>query len=218
MFGVALIKSLCVLAITGNLHMLLFSFYGVFYFFGLLPLVSFSGSAISSSSLHASFQKIYAIGTMANTTWGMSACLFGEMHKNDNFLACTFHIGHLVLWYTILSVSLAYFFFYHFHNLLMMFITVAALILSTLLYINIGKVGRKLAFWHKAPNRSVGSESPHDYSYSLPLDSVTFPVTDKGSIFNHPFTHFYDHESMTLHWSSHQTDLDLGQHLPQLGT
>lgn len=41
MFGVAFIKSLFALAIERDLCMLLFSFYGVIYFFGLLPSVSF---------------------------------------------------------------------------------------------------------------------------------------------------------------------------------
>jgi hyaluronan synthase len=41
MFGVALIKSLFALAVTHDPVMLLFSFYGLFYFFGLLPSVSF---------------------------------------------------------------------------------------------------------------------------------------------------------------------------------
>jgi hyaluronan synthase len=42
MFGVAVVKSLFALAVTGEPRMLLFSFYGVLYFFGLLPSVSSS--------------------------------------------------------------------------------------------------------------------------------------------------------------------------------
>jgi hyaluronan synthase len=43
MFGVAFIKSLFALTIERDPRMLLFSFYGVFYFFGLLPSVRIAG-------------------------------------------------------------------------------------------------------------------------------------------------------------------------------
>ncbi|KAJ7582054.1 hyaluronan synthase 2 [Mycena floridula] len=82
MFAVAFIKSLFAVAVTWDFTMLLFSFYGIIYFFGLLP------------------SKIYAIPMVTQTTWGTSARSSGEMavSLSDSFLAKSFHVGHLVIW------------------------------------------------------------------------------------------------------------------------
>jgi hypothetical protein len=50
----------------------------------------------------------------------------------------TFHIGHLVLWYSVLSVGIAYFFFHHFKNPLCFLIAAAALIACLPLYVDVG--------------------------------------------------------------------------------
>jgi hypothetical protein len=58
------------------------------------------------------------------------------MGKGDSFQTRTFHIGHLVLWYSVLSVGIAYFFFYHFKNPLYLLIISVAVIMTVLLYVD----------------------------------------------------------------------------------
>src|ERR1700676_1755938 len=110
---------------------------------------------------------------MAITTWGTSARSSGEIRKGDSFFSLTFHVGHLVVWYMLLAMGLAYFFFDHFKNPLFLLIGVTGLILSVLLYIDVGKLGRKLAFWRKAP-KTVESElttNPSNSTESTAMDS-----------------------------------------------
>ncbi|KAL9932811.1 hypothetical protein V8E36_008510 [Tilletia maclaganii] len=91
MIGVAFIKSVVGAIIAADLWMVAFTGYCVIYFFGLLP------------------SKIYALFTMAQTTWGTSARSATEIRKGESFRERTFHIGFLVLWYTYLSTGMAFF-------------------------------------------------------------------------------------------------------------
>lgn len=121
MVGVAFIKSCFAFIITWDFTMFLYSFYGLLYFFGLLP------------------SKIYAIPTIARSTWGTSARSSGEMAKSDSFLARSFHVGHLVIWYGLIACGIAYFCVVHFHSLFFWLIAVAPLLLSITLYFDIPK-------------------------------------------------------------------------------
>jgi len=124
--GVAFVKSIFAVVIERDVRMLLLSLYGVFYFFGLLP------------------SKLYAIPTISQTTWGTSARASSEIRKGESILAQTFHVGHLVLWYSVLSVGIAYFFFRHLKKPYMLFIAGIMIGGCLGLYIDFGKVMRNL--------------------------------------------------------------------------
>ena len=111
---------------------------------------------------------------MGNTTWGTSARSSGEISKVDNLVAHTSHVGHLVTWYIILSVGIAYFFNVYFEMPLLMLIAIMALFMSAPLYIDFGKVGGKIAFWRKVPKPPVDSE-PRNHTDNLQNESVTIP-------------------------------------------
>ncbi|KAK9893455.1 glycosyltransferase family 2 protein [Cystobasidium minutum MCA 4210] len=66
MFGVAGIKSTYAWILTGDPKMMLFSLYGLFYFFGLLP------------------SKIFALLTINVTAWGTSARSTAERKKRES--------------------------------------------------------------------------------------------------------------------------------------
>lgn len=66
MFGVAGIKSTYAWILTGDPQMMLFSLYGLFYFFGLLP------------------SKIFALLTINVTAWGTSARSTAERKKRES--------------------------------------------------------------------------------------------------------------------------------------
>jgi hyaluronan synthase len=116
MFGVALFKSLLAVLISWDLWLLLFSFYGFIYFFGLLP------------------SKIWALFTMNQTGWGTSARSSSERKRGQSFLQRSFHIGHLVIWYTAIFVGVGFFIYRIFHNPLYFLIGAFGLVLSVFLY------------------------------------------------------------------------------------
>lgn len=66
LIGVAFVKSLYGWAITGDPLMTLFSLYGIFYFFGLLP------------------SKIWALLTVNRTAWGTSARSASEIRRGES--------------------------------------------------------------------------------------------------------------------------------------
>ena len=88
----------------------------------------------------------------------------------------TSHVGHLVAWYIILSVGIAYFFNVYFKMPLLMHIAIMALFMSAPLYIDFGKVSGKIGFWNKVPKSSVESE-PRNHTGNLQNESVTIPST-----------------------------------------
>ncbi|KAE8226682.1 hypothetical protein CF319_g753 [Tilletia indica] len=117
MVGVAFFKSVVGAFIAADLWMICFTGYCVIYFFGLLP------------------SKIYALFTMAQTTWGTSARSATEIKKGESFSERTFHVGFLVLWYTFLSTGMACFTYRClWHNPLAFCICGAGLIPGVLLY------------------------------------------------------------------------------------
>ncbi|KAK0384312.1 hypothetical protein NLU13_8400 [Sarocladium strictum] len=116
MFGVALFKALLAVLIAWDLWLLLFSFYGFIYFFGLLP------------------SKVYAIFTINQTGWGTSARSSSERKRGQSFLQRSFHICHLVLWYTAIFVGVGFFVYRILGNPLYFLIGAFALLPSALLY------------------------------------------------------------------------------------
>ncbi|KAL6408378.1 Hyaluronan synthase 2 [Ilyonectria robusta] len=116
MFGVAFVKSALAVLISRDLWLLLFSAYGFIYFFGLLP------------------SKIYALITMNQTSWGTSARSSTERKRGQSFLQRSFHICHLVIWYTAVFVGIGFFTYRIFGNPLLFLIGAFALIPSALLY------------------------------------------------------------------------------------
>ncbi|KAH7013023.1 hyaluronan synthase 2 [Ilyonectria destructans] len=116
MFGVAFVKSALAVLISRDLWLLLFSAYGFIYFFGLLP------------------SKIYALITMNQTSWGTSARSSTERKRGQSFLQRSFHICHLVIWYTAVFVGIGFFTYRIFGNPLYFLIGAFALIPSALLY------------------------------------------------------------------------------------
>ena len=136
MVGVAFIKSTFAFIVTRDFTMFLFSIYGLLYFFGLLPSVS---PLVCVRPCSDCLKKIYAIPTIARSTWGTSARSSGEMAKSDGFLARSFHVGHLVIWYSLIACGIAYFCFVHFHSLYFWAIAAAPLLASITLYFDIPK-------------------------------------------------------------------------------
>lgn len=116
MFGIALFKSLLALLIGRDLWLLLFSCYGFVYFFGLLP------------------SKLWALFTMNQTGWGTSARSSSERRRGQSFFQRSFHVGHLVIWYTAIFVGIGFFIYHVFGNPLYFLIAVLALMLSIFLY------------------------------------------------------------------------------------
>lgn len=116
MFGIALFKCLVALFICWDPWLLLFACYGFIYFFGLLP------------------SKVWALLTMNSTGWGTSARSSAERKRGQSFLQRSFHVGHLVIWYTAVFVGLGFFVYQMFDNALFMLISVFALLVSLYLY------------------------------------------------------------------------------------
>ncbi|KAF2281382.1 hyaluronan synthase 2 [Westerdykella ornata] len=116
MFGVALFKSILAVLISWDLWLLLFSVYGFIYFFGLLP------------------SKVWALITMNQTGWGTSARSSTERKRGQSFMQRSFHVGHLVIWYTAVFVGLGFFIQRIFGNPWFWLIGAIALIPSVLLY------------------------------------------------------------------------------------
>jgi hyaluronan synthase len=116
MFGIAFFKCLVALFICWDPWLLLFACYGFIYFFGLLP------------------SKVWALLTMNSTGWGTSARSSAERKRGQSFLQRSFHVGHLVIWYTAVFVGLGFFTYKMFGNALFMLIGVFALLVSLYLY------------------------------------------------------------------------------------
>jgi hyaluronan synthase len=116
MFGIAFFKCLVALFICWDPWLLLFACYGFIYFFGLLP------------------SKVWALLTMNSTGWGTSARSSAERKRGQSFLQRSFHVGHLVIWYTAVFVGLGFFTYKMFGNALFMLIGVFALLVSLCLY------------------------------------------------------------------------------------
>lgn len=116
MFGIAFFKCLVALFICWDPWLLLFACYGFIYFFGLLP------------------SKVWALLTMNSTGWGTSARSSAERKRGQSFLQRSFHVGHLVVWYTAVFVGLGFFVYKMFGNALFMLIGVFALLVSIYLY------------------------------------------------------------------------------------
>ncbi|KAJ7576338.1 hypothetical protein C8J56DRAFT_899865 [Mycena floridula] len=105
MFGVAFIKSF---------------FYGIIYFFGLLP------------------SKVYAIPMVTQTTWRTSARSSGEMAIVDTSFAQSWQVRHLVIWYTVIAISVARFLVFHLKSPYFWFIVAVPILMSVALYIDLG--------------------------------------------------------------------------------
>jgi hyaluronan synthase len=116
MFGIAFFKCLVALFICWDPWLLLFACYGFIYFFGLLP------------------SKVWALITMNSTGWGTSARSSAERKRGQSFLQRSFHVGHLVIWYSAVFVGLGFFTYKMFGNALFMLIGVFALLISLYLY------------------------------------------------------------------------------------
>ncbi|EMD35123.1 glycosyltransferase family 2 protein [Gelatoporia subvermispora B] len=112
MFGVALIKSVYGVICLRDPTMFLFGFYGVMYFFGLLP------------------SKLFACFTVHITNWGTSARSKSEFARPESFLSRATHVGHLIAWYMALSTGLGYFLATIFHQPYFWLIAVGGLVPS----------------------------------------------------------------------------------------
>lgn len=116
MFGIAFVKSCVAVIVSHDLWMILFTFYGFIYFFGLLP------------------SKIYALLTMNKTAWGTSARSASERKRGQSFLQRSFHVCHLVVWYFVSLFGLGYFLSVIFDSWYLIFIGFAAIVPCALLY------------------------------------------------------------------------------------
>jgi hyaluronan synthase len=138
MFGIALFKSLLAVLISRDLWLLLFSFYGFIYFFGLLP------------------SKIWALFTMNQTGWGTSARSSSERRRGQSFLQRSFHIGHLVIWYVAVLVGVGFFIYKIFGNPLYFLIGAFALVPSVFLYWDPSVfLGRNMLLEPRRPSKST---------------------------------------------------------------
>lgn len=130
MFGVALFKSVLAVLISWDPWLLLFSCYGFIYFFGLLP------------------SKVWALFTMNQTAWGTSARSSSERKRGQSFLQRSFHVGHLVIWYTAIFVGLGFFVSRILDNPFYWFLGAIALMPSAFLYwersISLGELREKV--------------------------------------------------------------------------
>lgn len=132
MFGVAFVKSVLAFCMTLDPWLLLFTFYGAIYFFGLLP------------------SKIYALLTMNKTTWGTSARSSTERRRGQSLSQQLFHVGHLVIWYMATAVGLGYFFSEVFDNYLFMLVSIVGVFPSLLLFVSIPSPSAAIKGWRKA--------------------------------------------------------------------
>ncbi|KAH9921115.1 uncharacterized protein B0H18DRAFT_880478 [Fomitopsis serialis] len=98
MFGVAVIKSIYGVICLRDPRQFLFGIYGFMYFFGLLP------------------SKLFACFTVHITNWGTSARSKSEFARPESFISRSTHVGHLVVWYLMLSLGLAYLLVTVFHQ------------------------------------------------------------------------------------------------------
>ncbi|KAH7310816.1 hyaluronan synthase 2 [Stachybotrys elegans] len=116
LFGIALFKSILAVFIGRDPWLLIFSVYGIIYFFGLLP------------------SKVYAVLTMRQTGWGTSARSSAERGRGQSFLQRSFQVCHLAVWYTAVCFGIGFFIYRLFGNSLYFLIGVFALLPSMFLY------------------------------------------------------------------------------------
>ena len=152
MFGIAFFKSFLAMLIAKDPWLLLFSGYGFFYFFGLLP------------------SKIFALFTMNATGWGTSARSQSERKRGQSFLQKSFQVGHLVLWYTVIFVGLGFFVYKIMGNPFYFFIGCVAILPSFFLY------------WNKSPKPATETpvvveekKNPMRYSTPFEVDEAILP-------------------------------------------
>ncbi|OCH90845.1 hypothetical protein OBBRIDRAFT_834658 [Obba rivulosa] len=119
MFGVALIKSIYGVICLRDPTMFLFGFYGVMYFFGLLP------------------SKLFACFTVHITNWGTSARSKSEFARPESLLSRTTHVGHLAAWYMALSIGTGFFFASVFHQPFFWLLSIVGLALTTQVYADV---------------------------------------------------------------------------------
>ncbi|TFY62249.1 hypothetical protein EVJ58_g3977 [Rhodofomes roseus] len=129
MFGVAVIKSIYGVICLRDPRQFLFGIYGFMYFFGLLP------------------SKLFACFTVHVTNWGTSARSKSEYARPESFLSRTTHVGHLVVWYMMLSLGLAYLLATVFHNPLFWVVGGIGLGLSAQAYSDVIVGESKYAFY-----------------------------------------------------------------------
>ncbi|KXT01908.1 hypothetical protein AC579_1618 [Pseudocercospora musae] len=151
MFGIALFKCLVALFICWDPWLLLFACYGFIYFFGLLP------------------SKIWALFTMNQTGWGTSARSSAERKRGQSFLQRSFHVGHLVVWYSAIFVGVGFLLYKLLDSALFFLIAVAAVLASIFLYWDpdwVATPKRKLTGWFN--KREPDAESSAVLESSLP--------------------------------------------------
>ena len=156
MFAIAFFKSLLAVMISWDPWLLLFSFYGFIYFFGLLP------------------SKVWALFTMNQTGWGTSARSSSERRRRQSFLQRSFHVGHLVIWYLAIFVGIGFFVYRVFGNPLYFLLGCIAIGPSIFLYwggsMSLGGLKKKVAslFTRKKPASETSSIFQIDES-KLPM-------------------------------------------------
>jgi hypothetical protein len=112
---------------------------------------------------------------MTKTTWGTSARSQGEIRAGDSFSTRTFHVGHLVLWYNVLSVGIAYTLYVHFKNPLFFVAAALGVLMSITLYVDFSSIcctrKKKLPIQEKVAE-SLASKNSTDLS-TMPPSVVT---------------------------------------------
>jgi hyaluronan synthase len=170
MFGIAFFKCLVALFICRDPWLLLFACYGFIYFFGLLP------------------SKVWALLTMNSTGWGTSARSSAERKRGQSFVQRSFHVGHLVIWYTAIFVGLGFFTYKMFENALFMLIGVFALLVSLYLYSDSisGAIKEKSqACWAMVTRQRKAS--PDGYSVFM-VDESMLPEKPSAAVSRSPIT------------------------------
>ncbi|KAK0537980.1 hypothetical protein OC835_001596 [Tilletia horrida] len=163
MIGVAFIKSLVGAFIAADLWMIAFTGYCVIYFLGLLP------------------SKIFALFTMAQTTWGTSARSAAELRKGESFAERTFHVGFLLLWYTFLSTGMAVFTYRCLiQHPIALCIAPAGLIPGVLLYAELVHKRIKLAFEDSSKSAQTAAGGGVQISHPMPAVMGSSVASDMG--------------------------------------
>ncbi|KAI0771126.1 hypothetical protein BD413DRAFT_625700 [Trametes elegans] len=90
--GAAVVLKTVYAAIVGrDVRLLLYPLNKVLFFLGVVP------------------TRVWALLTTHSKKWGTSARSTHEISRSESFLSRTAHIGHLLVWYTALSVGLGYY-------------------------------------------------------------------------------------------------------------
>jgi len=151
MFAIALFKSILAVLISWDPWLLLFSFYGFIYFFGLLP------------------SKVWALLTMNQTGWGTSARSSSERKRGQSFLQRSFHVGHLVIWYLAIFVGIGFFVYRVFGNPLYFLLGAIAIAPSVFLYWgdSLGRLKEKVASLFTRKKHASGTSSVFQVNESM---------------------------------------------------